>query len=92
MSNNGKLNNLSEEQLDAIEAHLAGTLKPVAPPRDFVRRLRGRIRMPRRGEIAVRLSSWRTLVFVLSGVLSGALVILTVGRAMYYLFGRRNGG
>ena len=92
MSNNSKLNNLSEEQLDAIEAHLAGTLKPVTPPRAFVKNLRGRIRMPGRSEIAVRLGDWRKLVFVLSGVLSGALVILTVGRAMYYLFGRRNAG
>jgi hypothetical protein len=92
MSNISKLNSLSEEELDAIEAHLAGTLRPVAPPRDFVQRLRGRIHLPPRGEITVRLRDWRTLVLALSGVLSGALVILTVGRAMYYLFGRRNGG
>lgn len=91
MSNNIKISNLSEEQLDAIEAHLAGTLKPVAPRKDFVKRLRRRIRLPQRREIAVRLSDWRTLVLVFSGVLTGALVILTVARAMYYLFGRRNG-
>ncbi len=92
MSPNSKMKNLSEEQLDAIEAHLAGTLKPVTPPRDFVKRLRGRIHIPQRSEIAVRLSDWRTLVLVFSGVLSGTLVIITVARAMYHLFGRRNGG
>ena len=92
MSNNSKAINLSEEQLDAIEAHLAGTLKPVAPPKDFVRRLRGRIHLPPRSEIVIRLTDWRTLVLVFSGVLSGALIILTVARAMYHLFGRRSGG
>lgn len=91
MSNYSNISNLSEEQLDAIEAHLAGTLKPVAPRADFVKRLRGRIRLPQRGEIAVRLSDWRTLVLVFSGVLTGALAIITVARAMYHLFGRRNG-
>ena len=91
MNSNGKITNLSEEQLDAIEAHLAGTLKPVAPRTDFVKSLRGRIRLPQRSEITVRLSDWRTLVLVLSGVLTGTLTIITVARAMYHLFGRRNG-
>ena len=91
MSNNSKATHLTEYQLDAIEAHLAGTLKPVAPRSDFVQRLRGRIHLPPRSEIAVRLSDYRTLGLVFSGVLSGALVILTVARAMYHLFGRRNG-
>ena len=80
------------EQLDAIEAHLAGTLMPVLPRRDFVQRLRGRIRLPQRSEIAVRLRDWQRLLIVFGGVLSGALVILTVARAMFHLFGRRSGG
>jgi hypothetical protein len=83
---------LPEEQLDAIEAHLAGTLKPITPRKDFVQHLRGRIHLPQRGEIAYRLQDWRTLLLVFSGVLSGALVILTVARAFYHLFGRRNLG
>ena len=86
------MNNLPKEQLDELEAHLAGTLKPVSPPRDFVLGLRGRIRIPPRGEIAVRLQDWQTLLLVFGGVLSGALIILTVARAMFHLFGRRSGG
>jgi hypothetical protein len=81
-----------EERLDAIEAHLAGTLKPVAPRKDFVQHLRGRIHLPPRGEIADRLRDWQTLLIVFSGVLSGALLILTIARAFYHLFGRRNIG
>ena len=83
---------LPEERLDAIEAHLAGTLKPVAPRKDYVQGLRGRIHLPPRGEIEYRLHDWRTLLLVFGGVLSGTLVIITVARAFYHLFGRRNMG
>jgi len=63
-----KITNLPEERLDAIEAHLAGTLKPVAPRKDFVQHLRGRIHLPPRDEIADRLRDWRTLLLVFGGV------------------------
>ncbi len=86
------MNNIPEQQLDELEAHLAGTLRPVAPPRDFVQYLRRRIRLPQRAEIAVRLRDWQTLLLVFSGVISGALVILTVARALFHLFGKRNMG
>ncbi len=79
------------EQIDAIEGRLAGTLKPVTPPNDFVQRLRGHIHLPERAAIVVQLHEWEMLAVVFGGVLSGAVVILTVARAMYHLFGRRNG-
>ena len=79
-----------ELELDELEAHLAGTLKPVAPPRRFVRGLRGRIHLPPREEIVLRLRDWNRWFFVLGGVMSGVLVILTVARALFHLFGRRN--
>ena len=80
----------SEEDIQVLEAHLAGTLKPVAPPREFVRRLRGRIHFPPREEIVSRLRNWNRWLFVLGGVISGVLMILTVARALFHLFGRRN--
>ena len=79
-----------ELELDELEAHLAGTLKPVTPPREFIRRLRGRIQFPPREEIILRLRDWNRLILVLGGVMSGLLVILTVARALFHLFGRRN--
>jgi hypothetical protein len=81
-----------DERLDAIEAHLAGTLRPVSPPRELIQRLRRRIRIPRRSEIALRLRDWQTLMLVLGGVMSGALMILTVARALFHLVGRRHVG
>jgi hypothetical protein len=79
-----------EEQLEILEAHLAGTLKPVAPSRDIVHRLRGRIQFPPRGEIVLRLRDWRALMLAFGGVMSGMLLFITIARALYYLVGRKN--
>jgi hypothetical protein len=80
---------LSEEQVIALEAHLAGALRPVIPPIDVVQRLRERIHFPQPDEIVLRLRDWRRLFVILGGVMSGLLVIITVARALYYLVGRR---
>lgn len=81
-----------EQELRALEEYLAGTLKPVSPPRDIVQRLRGRIRLPQREELASRLRDWQTLFLVFGGVISGMLILLTVGRALFHLFARKQVG
>jgi hypothetical protein len=78
------------EDLDVLEAHLAGTLKPISPSKEIIQRLRDRIRMPNRDEITLRLTDWRRLFFVFSGVMSGMLLLVTIARAFYYFVGRRN--
>ena len=80
------------ERMRAMEAHLAGTLRPVSPSRELLQRLRRRIRIPDRGEIVDRLHDWKTLWLVLGGALSGGLVVLTVARAVFHLVGRRHVG
>lgn len=86
-----KMTSTSAEELDVLEAHLAGTLKPVTPPKDIIQRLSERIHMPDREEITLRLTDWRRLFFVFGGVLSGMLVLITVARTLYYFAGRRDG-
>ena len=78
-----------EEDIQFLEAHLAGTLKPVAPPKKIIQRLNMRMRLPNREEIKYRLSDWRRLFLVFGGVISGMLLLITVARAFYYLTGRR---
>ena len=80
---------LSEDQVIALEAHLAGTLRPVNPPSEVVQRLRERIRFPQPEEIVSRFRDWQRMFVVLGGVMSGMLVIITVARALYYLVGRK---
>ena len=78
----------SESQLFALEAHLAGALKPVTPPQEIVSRLRERIRFPQPKEISWQIGNWRRLFVVYGGVMSGLLVIITVARAFLYFFRR----
>jgi hypothetical protein len=80
---------LSDEQLYALEAHLAGTLRRVTPPMEVVNRLRERIHFPQRREIVSRFRDWRQMFFVFGGVMSGLLALITIGRALYYLVGRK---
>jgi len=80
---------LSDDQLNALEAHLAGTLRPVTPPMDVVQRLRERIHFPQSQEIVSRLRDWQRMFFVFGGVMSGLLVIITIARALYYFVGRK---
>ena len=82
--------NPSLENLESLEAHLAGTLRPVAPPKGFAQRLRDRVRLPERGVFVNRLRDWNRLFLVFGSVMSGMLIVITIARALYYLVGRRN--
>jgi len=81
---------LSDAQINVLEAHLAGTLRPVIPPIDVVQRLRERVRFPQQEAIVLRLRDWQQMFFVLGGVMSGMLVLITIARALYYLVGRKH--
>ncbi|MCC6498936.1 MAG: hypothetical protein IT313_01570 [Anaerolineales bacterium] len=74
-----------QNDLNALEAHLAGALKPVAPPGDLIQRLRERVRLPAREEIVLRLQDWRKLFLIFGGVMSGLLLLITVARAFFHL-------
>ena len=87
-----RINKVSDDQLDAIEAHLAGTLKPVPLSNDVIQRLRERIHFPYREEIASRLRDWNRMFLIFGGVMSGMLVLITVARALFHLVGRRHIG
>ena len=89
MTGNTTTSNNDEILLD-IEERLAGTLKPIRPSRDVVKRLRERIRFPAREEITIRLADWKRMFLVFGSVMSGLLVVITVARAFFYLVGRRH--
>lgn len=86
---NARHTSSTEIELQSLESHLSRTLKRVPPPNGLVERLRGRVQMPTRSEITLRLTDWRKLFVVFGGVMSGMLLLVTVARAFYYLVGRR---
>ena len=79
-----------DNELNSLESRLSLTLKRVPPPSGLVERLRGRVQIPTRSEITLRLSDWRRLFVVFGSVMSGMLVLITLARAFYYLAGRRD--
>ena len=84
-----KTNTLPDDIILSLEARLAGTLKPIQPSSDIVQRLRERIRFPAREEIVSRINDWRKMFLVFGGVMSGLLVTITLARAFFYFFSRR---
>lgn len=80
----------TNNELQSLETHLSRTLKRVSPPNGLVERLRGRVQMPTRSEITLRLTDWRKLFIVFGGVMSGMLLLVTLARMFYYLTGRRD--
>lgn len=80
----------TDNELQSLETHLSRTLKRVAPPNGMVERLRGRVQIPSRSEITLRLSDWRKLLFIFGGVMSGMLLLVTLARMFYYFAGRKD--
>jgi hypothetical protein len=79
----------NDDQLFALEEHLAGTLKPITPPSELVVRLQSQIRLPQRQEIVLRIGDWKRLFLIFGGVMSGFVVTVTVARAFFYFVGRK---
>jgi len=81
---------LPDDVILDLETRLSGTLKPIRPSNDIVQRLSERIRFPSPEEIQKRLRDWPKMFLVLGGVMSGLLVVITIARALFHLFGRKH--
>ncbi|MBC8335895.1 MAG: hypothetical protein ISR59_07675 [Anaerolineales bacterium] len=81
----------AKEQVDTLEKTLSGALKPVHPPADVIQRLKNRIGSLEPYHIAKRLTNWELWIITVGSVMSVAMVILTIARAIYYFFGRQRG-
>ena len=88
MSRRQKIIDASKERINALEERLAGTLQPVTPPGEVVQRLGSRVRELKPRMIARRLSNWEFVLIVIGSVMSVAMMILTLVRALFYFFGR----
>lgn len=75
-----------QDPLRALEERLAGALRPVHPRHNFVQRLRDRFRRPV-PEVAVRRPfDWQFLLLTLGAVISVAVLLITLARALFYFF------
>ncbi len=79
---------VEKEQVNELENSLSSLLTPVRPPSDVMQRLKERIGSLEPQRIAKRLSNWELSIITIGSVMSAAMVILTITRALFYFFGR----
>jgi len=77
----------TEKEVDRLEHRLAGTLRPIAPRREFVHGLGNRIRGFRRVVLDASANTWQFVLLVVAGFISLGLLFALLGRALTYLFG-----
>lgn len=79
----------SKAKFNALESKLAGTLKPVAPRREFVRGLESRIKTNRPLAIVSRLAGVHSALILIAGLLSVGVVIALLMRGLVALFDKK---
>ena len=84
-----KLVAASVARISALENRLSGTLKPVAPRREFVKGLGQRIQSERRTTLVNRIASWPILAMLIAGLVSLAILLAMVARALLALSGKK---
>ncbi len=77
-----------EEEIIELENSLYETLRLIPPPDDMMLRLKKRLGSLEPHRIAKRISNWELSIIIIGSVVSTAMVILTITRALFYFFGR----
>jgi hypothetical protein len=80
------------ETIDTLEDTLAGTLRPVAPRKEFVRGLGTRIQRLRSSVQHAGAGTWKFILLMLAGMLSLGVLLALLGKALYNLFAARDPG
>jgi hypothetical protein len=81
-----------EKNVNRLEDQLAGTLRPIAPRKEFVHGLGHRIKRLRRTMQDAGAGTWRFILLALAGLLSLGLLLALAGRTLYDLFDVRKQG
>lgn len=78
-------------EIDKLERSLSNTFQAVRPPEDVMQRLQKKIGRLEPNEIAKRITNWELWIITVGTVMSAAIVIITLARALYYFFKKLNG-
>ena len=84
-----KLAEASMKKILSMENRLSGTLKPVAPRREFVHGLGLRIQERNRAELVNHAANWHILAMLIAGLISLAVFLAMLARALLALSGRK---
>jgi hypothetical protein len=78
-----------KEDVNELENSLSGTLQSVRPPSEVMQRLQERLGKLEPNRIAKRISAWELSIITAGAVMSVAMLILTLARALFYFFSRQ---
>ena len=85
-----RIANVSLATLSALEKRLSGSLKPVAPPKDFVHDLGHRIQAGTRVSLVNHVANWHILALLIAGLISLAMLLALLARALLGLSGKKH--
>ncbi len=74
---------VSMSKIHSLENRLSGTLKPVAPRREFVNRLGQRIHAGDRPTFVTNVTNWSVVALWVAGMAFLEVVLAVVGRLLY---------
>ena len=84
-----KLVDASKAKISSMEHRLSGTLKPIAPRREFVHGLGQLIQSGNRGTIVNQVVNWHILAALIAGFVSLAVLLAMVARALLTLSAKK---
>jgi hypothetical protein len=79
----------SKAKISSMENRLSGTLKVVTPRQEFVHGLGQRILAGNRGTLVNRVVNWHILAALIAGLVSLAVLLAMVARALLMLSGKK---
>ena len=75
--------------ISSLENRLSGTLKPIAPRKEFIHGLGHRIQAGNRTAFVNHVANWHILAMVIAGLVSLAVFLAMVSRALLTLVGKK---
>lgn len=81
-----------EKNVSELEKKLAGTLRPIAPRREFVQGLGKRISGLGNSMRRAGANTWKFVLLILAGLLSLGLLLTLIVRGLWRLLGVRKQG
>lgn len=79
----------SMARISSLENRLSGLLKPIAPRKEFIHGLGHRIQSGNRATLVNHVANWRILALLIAGMVSLAVFLAMVARALVLLGGKK---
>jgi hypothetical protein len=80
----------SMAKISSLENRLSGLLRPVAPRKEFIHGLGHRIQRGNRATFVNHVANWHILAMLLAGMVSLAVFLAMVARALVSLVGKKH--